>query len=84
MNRYVNANEMRKAIKLTKKHMGDAITCDGIVKYIDEHAEEDVVKIVQCKDCDYWRKYENSAQGKCVLLGISPTGAWYCADGRKQ
>lgn len=40
--------------------------------------------IVTCKDCEYWNKCENSAQGRCELLGISPTGGWYCANGERR
>ena len=74
---------MIEDVKIQKEYWGKEITCDGIIKYINEHAETGVETVVNCKNCDYWRKYEDSAQGKCVLLGISPTGAWYCADGRK-
>ena len=26
------------------------------------------IPIVQCKECDYWEKSENSLQGRCCLL----------------
>ena len=43
----------------------------------------DVVEVVRCKDCEWWTKQKDSAQGRCSLLGIYPTGAWYCGNGRK-
>ena len=42
-----------------------------------------IVEVVRCKDCEWWTKQENSAQGRCSLLGIYPTGYWYCGNGRK-
>ena len=44
----------------------------------------DVVEVVRCKDCEWWAKQNDSAQGGCALLGIYPTGAWYCGNGRKR
>lgn len=41
-------------------------------------------KIVRCQDCDWWLKQPNSAQGRCALFGIYPTGSWYCANARKR
>ena len=44
----------------------------------------DVVEVVRCRDCEWWAKQNDSAQGGCALLGIYPTGAWYCGNGRKR
>ena len=41
-------------------------------------------KIVKCKDCRWWKKMKSSGQGRCKLLGIYPTGGWYCANGSMQ
>lgn len=41
-------------------------------------------EIIHCKDCDWWTKHPDSAQGRCALLGMYPTGAWYCANARKR
>ena len=38
--------------------------------------------IVQCKECDYWEKSENSLQGRCCLLQMYPTGAWFCGNAK--
>ena len=46
-------------------------------------SKENTIEIVRCKDCEWWTKQEDSAQGRCMLLGIYPTGAWYCGNGRR-
>ena len=40
--------------------------------------------IIKCKDCKWWRKQKDSAQGRCRLLGIYPTGAWYCGNAERR
>ena len=42
----------------------------------------DVVAVVKCKNCEYWTKMSDSAQGNCLLNGNYPTGEWYCANGQ--
>lgn len=42
----------------------------------------DVVAVVKCKNCEYWTKMSDSAQGNCLLSGNYPTGEWYCANGQ--
>ena len=46
--------------------------------------ENDNVDVVRCKDCEWWTKQKDSAQGKCELLGTYPTGGWYCANGKRK
>ena len=50
---------------------------------IRELAETDAIEVVRCKDCEWWTKQKDSAQGRCALLSIYPTGAWYCGNGRR-
>jgi hypothetical protein len=40
--------------------------------------------IIKCKDCKWWKKQKDSAQGRCRLLGIYPTGGWYCANAERR
>ena len=54
------------------------------IRRINRATVADVVEVTRCKDCEWWTKQENSAQGRCALLGIYPTGAWYCGNGRKE
>ena len=41
-------------------------------------------KVVRCKDCYWWEKYQDSVQGRCFLSGGSPAGGWFCANGRTE
>ena len=41
-------------------------------------------EIIHCKDCDWWEKQEDSLQGRCALLRMYPTGAWYCGTARRR
>ena len=58
-------------------HKEDAIAC---LKCLPS---ADAIKVVRCKDCEWWTKQQDSAQGRCALLQIYPTGAWYCGNGRR-
>ena len=44
----------------------------------------DAVPVVRCKDCKYWEKQKDSAQGQCILSGNYPTSAWFCANGERK
>lgn len=37
-----------------------------------------------CKDCMWWEKEKDSAQGKCRRYFHYPTGAWFCASGMTE
>lgn len=60
----------------------------GICKYFANQLINlpivDAVEVVRCKDCKFWEKQKDSAQGCCLLSGNYPTGGWYCADGRRR
>lgn len=71
-------------LQIAKELQGnDSFGAPLIVRAIENAPEEDVAKIVRCKDCEWWTKQEYSAQGRCALMGIYPTGAWYCGNGRR-
>ena len=53
---------------------------DGV---IEAFPAADVRPVVTCRDCRFWTKQEASCQGYCELLGMFPTGAWFCGNGRK-
>ena len=42
----------------------------------------DVEAVVKCKNCEYWTKMSDSAQGSCLLSGNYPISGWYCANGK--
>lgn len=44
----------------------------------------DVRPVVTCSDCKWWAKQEASLQGRCELLQMYPTGAWFCANGKRE
>lgn len=44
----------------------------------------DVRPVVTCSDCKWWTKQESSLQGRCELLQMYPTGAWFCANGKRE
>lgn len=50
----------------------------------NHNAEVSKMEIILCKDCDWWTKQPDSAQGRCALSGTYPTGAWFCANARKR
>ncbi len=41
-------------------------------------------EIIYCKDCDWWTKQEDSPQGRCALMGMYPTGGWFCGNARRR
>ena len=40
-------------------------------------------ELITCKDCYWWTKQEDSLQGRCDLMGIYPTGGWYCGNAKR-
>lgn len=42
------------------------------------------IDVVLCRDCKWWTKYDDSPQGHCMLMKMSPTSGWFCANGRKE
>lgn len=60
----------------------------GICKYFANQLINspivDAVEVCYCKDCKFWEKQKDSAQGCCLLSGNYPTGGWYCADGKRR
>ena len=54
------------------------------IDLLDSIPAADVAPVVRCKDCAYWTKIKDSAQGRCALFCHYPTGSWYCANGEKE
>ena len=40
--------------------------------------------LIRCRECIWWAKEVDSLQGRCALLEIHPTGAWFCANGKAE
>lgn len=41
-------------------------------------------QVVRCIDCEFWTGTQDHLQGKCLLTGEYPTGAWYYANGKMK
>ena len=41
-------------------------------------------EIIRCKDCEWWEKQKDSAQGRCDLMRMNPTGGWYCGNAQRR
>ena len=62
----------------------DAETVQRAIEAIRATPAADAVEVIRCKDCKYWTKVPGTNQGLCRLLKIHPTGAWYCANGKRE
>ena len=51
---------------------------------VDLQPTVEAVPVVRCSDCIWWAKEADSLQGRCALLEIHPTGAWFCANGKAE
>lgn len=60
------------------------LVIENIVMMINQADTVDAVEVCYCKDCKFWEKQKDSAQGCCLLSGNYPTGGWYCADGKRR
>ena len=57
---------------------------EQIIERLKNDPEANWVRVVRCKDCDWWTKQEDSLQGRCARYGMYPTGYWYCAAARER
>lgn len=90
--RYADAEETASIIRtggavMSWEHrqvMQAALALKCALKIVDDAPAVDAVWVVRCKDCKFWEKQKDSAQGRCLLSGNYPTGGWYCADARRR
>lgn len=68
---YSDSDAAREALSLAKRA-------------IRKIPSADVRPVVTCSDCKWWTKQESSLQGRCELLQMYPTGAWFCANGKRE
>lgn len=61
-----------------------ALAIAGCRSHIRNLPAADVRPVVTCSDCKWWTKQEASLQGRCELLQMYPTGAWFCANGKRE
>lgn len=55
-----------------------------IVKKVRALPPEEPAEAIRCRDCKWWEKADKSLQGRCALLQIYPTGAWFCGNAQKK
>lgn len=83
MSRYIDKDLLIENLNYFAPEHFNALINDLITK----QPEVDIVEIIHCKDCKWWEKQSDSAQGKCILFGdypMYPTGGWYCANADKK
>lgn len=74
--------ERQQAIEWFKRR---PVTMAGTKRMYDLAVEAlEQQEIIRCRDCDWWTKQPDSAQGRCALSGTYPTGGWYCANARRR
>ena len=44
----------------------------------------EVPEVIRCRDCKWWKKEDKSLQGRCALLQMYPTPAWFCGNAQKK
>lgn len=70
----VNKEELIKALQYDRDQYEK-----GYADGLNERPE-----VVCCKDCKWWSNEYNSLQGRCELLQIYPTGAWFCGNAQRK
>lgn len=92
MSKYVNTDKLLDLInahhyKLADKNnsMDYGMFTVGIKQAIDEMPTADVVEIVRCKDCQYFRPYEEveDFDGECIAHEIETDKTEFCSIGYK-
>lgn len=81
MAEYIEREAFLDAIERGKKYQQDA---DDIAEMLQNFPAADVRPVVTCAECKWWTKQEASLQGRCELLQMYPTGAWFCANGKRE
>ncbi len=67
MPRYIDADALKAVLTLPKesKEMGELLTII-IHQTIDEQPTVDVVEVVRCKDCGYYKSIKRTDRHQCV------------------
>lgn len=92
MSKYVDTDKLLDLInahhyKLADKNnsMDYGMFTVGIKQAIDEIPTDDVVEVVRCKDCQYFRPYEEveNFDGECIAHEIETDKTEFCSIGCK-
>ena len=87
MPRYGDLDRLAEVLERNFGHTGGAAV---LKQLIDNAPTADVVEVVRCKDCEYWRnpqvsKYDGLVRGECYHAECG--GVWengYCSDGERR
>ena len=71
-----------KAWDALDKTQDPNLLIDAMIKVTQDASAVDAIEVVRCRDCKFWTGTQDCLQGKCLLTGEYPTGAWYCANGK--
>ena len=77
----------RKLIELPPAQPEPSQVAKDIARILENGQDMRVIaqpEIIRCKDCDWWNKQEDSLQGRCSLMGMYPTGGWFCGNARRR
>lgn len=65
--------------------------CNDYISKSDSHKiirkiqKKELVDVVRCKDCKYWKQYESYQFGECeIYKGYNRSGNWFCAEGKRK
>ena len=76
MSRYIDADVLRD-----KLYEADAVTMRGVA-IINNEPTVDAVPVVRCKECRFFKPWDNSDYGKCKT-GLSVMGDMFCSCGSR-
>lgn len=80
MSEYIDKEKLLDALnKFAPEHYNASVN-----QFITKFPAADITAVIKCKNCRWWDKYKGSLQGRCALHSISPTGNWYCANGKRK
>lgn len=84
MAEYIEREAFKAEIRRLSTHYLNEWDTLGVLAAADRIPAADVRPVVTCSDCKWWTKQEASLQGRCELLQMYPTGAWFCANGKRE
>ena len=97
MARYIDADAVHEKYDRYANHSpfvrGHGKMLAGFLDWIDEEPTSDVVKVVWCKDCKWYDRYEVKSDGTpdkrykpnfCYLYKRHHKEAFFCADGERR
>ena len=56
----------------------------SIVDIANYAVAEDVVKVVRCKDCEFYLPIDGEEWGRCICIRCATVGDSFCSIGRKK